>query len=108
MLKIKFKTGEKVFEADRVLENKVYRDGVKAGWLLTLCLIGSITSNELDELLNEENLSEITLSYDIPEGENIKTVTKVLGGYTKESSCLIRHANEPSKTRTEISLLKGV
>ena len=74
-----------------------------AGWILLLNLIGSITSDEADALLTEENIAELVFLSD-EEETALFTITE----YNKVSSSTIRYAEDASSTRLEIQLTKGV
>ena len=100
-MKVEFKD-ETVKSCTAPTEQKVFRGDNGAGWILLLTLTGEITSGELDELLTAENISELTFMTDA--GVEITEAD----GYSKVSSCTIRHAENPQDTRCEIQMTKGV
>ena len=96
---IKFKGNDTEFTTTAIIEQKLYKQGVSIGWLLTLHLSGDFTAQYVDDMLTEESISEITLV-----GENEKTTT--ITGYEKSTSCVVRYSND--NTTAEIQLTKGV
>lgn len=101
-MKVKFKDGT-IKSCNAPTEQKVFKGGVPAGWILLLNLIGSITSDEADALLTEENIAELVFLSD-EEETALFTITE----YNKVSSSTIRYAEDASSTRLEIQLTKGV
>lgn len=96
---IRLKDNKTEFTATSVIEQKLCRQGVDAGWLLTLNISGDFTAQSVDSVLTEENISEITLV-----GE--KAENAVISGYAKVTSCVVRYSEE--KATAEIQLVKGV
>ncbi len=100
-MKVEFKD-ETVKSCTAPTEQKLFRGDNTAGWVLMFSLIGEITSSELDSLLTTANISELAFLTDA--GVEITEAD----GYSKVSSCTIRHAENPQDTRAEIQLTKGV
>ena len=96
---IRFKDNKTEFTASSVIEQKLQRQGVDAGWLLTLNISGDFTAQGVDSVLTEENISEITLI-----GE--KAENAVISGYEKVTSCVVRYSED--KATAEIQIVKGV
>lgn len=85
------------------VEQKLFRSiETPQGWLLSFSLIGEIASNEIEELLTVENISELVFMRD--DGSTICSVED----YDKVSSCVIRHAESEEETRTDVQFTKGV
>lgn len=83
-------------------EQKVFRSGTPAGWIVVFQLTGAITSEELDTLTAPENLEILTFQDD--EGNTIFELV----GYTKMSSAVIKHGQTSGSTVTELQFTKGV
>lgn len=83
-------------------EQKVFRSGVPAGWIVVFQLTGDITSEELDNLTTIENLA--TLSFKDDDGNALFELT----GYTKVSSAVIKHGQTSKDTVAELQFTKGV
>lgn len=97
-MKVRFKNSEVKFETNTPIEQKLFKNGVSYGWLLSLTFFGDCTSAQVDELLNEDSLSEITIYRDeVPE-------TMVLLGYNKLNSCIVKYGAD--KNTVEIQLSK--
>ena len=101
-MKVKFKDGT-IKSCNAPTEQKVFKSGVPAGWILLLNLVGSTTSAEIDTLLTDENIAELAFMSD-----NEETTLFTITGYDKVSSSTIRYAEDASSTRLEIQLTKGV
>ena len=109
-MKVKFKNGT-TKGCSTPTEQKIFKTGTSSGWILTFYLICDITSDEVDELLTEENISELTFTAEETmnaEGIIVPEKSIVLTDYNKISSSVIRHSEEKDKTRVEIQLIKGV
>lgn len=96
---IKFKGKETELTTTSVIEQKIYKQGVASGWLLSLHLSGDFTAQDVDSLLTDESISEITLVGET--GENT-----IISGYEKVTSCVVRYSQESNVA--EIQLVKGV
>lgn len=103
-MKVTFKDGT-VKSCNAPTEQKVFKSGTAAGWILLLNLIGEITSDELDTILTENNVSELSFTPDAAD-ENVEALT--ITGYDKISSATIRYAEDINSSRVEIQLTKGV
>ena len=90
---LKFKDGQE-FESVNVTEQRLFQDSTPCGWLLAITLTGNITSEVVDEILTEENISEITYG-DV-------TIT----GYQSVNSTVLYYAEDG--VRADIQLSKGV
>ena len=108
-MKIKFANGV-VKECAAPVEQKLFKniegETVGVGWLLILNILGEMTSAELDEILTNNDFSSIEFLSENENGEEKSLFT--LKGYDKNTSSVIRHADDITKTRTEINLSKGV
>lgn len=83
-------------------EQKVFRSGAPAGWIVVFQLTGAITSEELDKLTTAENLETLTFQDD--DGSTLFELV----GYTKMSSAVIKHGQTAESTVTELQFTKGV
>ena len=102
-MKVTFKDGT-IKDCSAPTEQKVFKAGDAAGWILSFALLGNITSAEVDNIIANENISHLTF---ISEDETGVETTIDLLGYNKVSSAIIRY-NEQETTRVEIHLTKGV
>ncbi len=82
------------------VEQKVFRAGAAAGWLCSFGFKENITSTELDEILTDDNISELTFCNDA--SEELFTIT----GYTKVTSTVIRYSE--AATEIEVQFSKGL
>ena len=96
---IRLKDNKTEFTTTSVIEQKIYRQGAESGWMLSLNINGDFKAQDLDSVLSEENISEITLV-----GE--KEENTVISGYEKVTSCVVRYSED--KATAEIQLIKGV
>lgn len=104
-MKVKFKDGT-IRRCSSPIEQKVFRGGESAGWILMLKLLGETTSSELDSILTPENITELEFftATEYGTGEALFT----LSGYEKITSSSIRYAEDIASTTTEIQLTKGI
>lgn len=93
---IKFKNSEEKYSTNTPVEQKLFKGGVSHGWLLSLTFFGKLGSTEVDELITEDNISEITVMADAGE-------SNVLTGYNKVNSCVIKHAEERNTIEIQLS-----
>lgn len=98
-MQVKFKDGQ-TFNCSTPTEQKIFKSGTMAGWILIFPLLCDMTSEDVDALLTEENISELTFTSEETEFS--------LSGYNKISSTVIKYSTEKEKTRIEIHLIKGV
>jgi hypothetical protein len=83
---VKLKNGTTV-NCSNPIEQKIFKGGTDAGWICSLSLTSRLNSNEIDELVTADNMSEMTFFND--DGETIVT----LSGYSKLTSAVIRHSD---------------
>lgn len=102
-MKVRFKDGT-TKECSTPTEQKVFKAGEAAGWILSFALVGNMTSAEVDNIIANENISHLIF---ISQDEQDNETTFELSGYDKISSAVIRYS-EQEKTRVEIHLTKGV
>lgn len=104
-MKVKFGNGI-IKECTPPLEQKLFRhtDGVpiSAGWILLLKLTGSITSAEIDSILNEDNTEVLEFLSD-----NEETLFTLIG-YSKITSSIIHYSEEATAAYAEVQLTKGI
>jgi len=101
---IKFKNSDELFMSMALTETKLFDSGKKeTGWLLgsTITVPNGLSSNDIDLLLVPDNISEITVY------TNEKSENRVISGYNKLQSAIIRHADDLSAT-VDIQLTKWI
>ena len=103
-MNVKFKDGT-ITECSSLTEQKLFKAGESAGWILNLALLGDITSDDVDKLLTSDNVSELTF---ISKDENETETTFALSNYNRVSSAVIRYLEPQNKSRVDIQLTKGV
>lgn len=103
-MKVQFKDGT-IKTCSAPMEQKVFRSGIDAGWILSVSIESDITSDELDKLVTTDNISELLFTSE-EETDTVKTIS--LSGYDKVTSAIIRYSEEKNKTRIEMRLTKGV
>lgn len=103
-MKVKFKDGT-IRRCASPIEQKVFRGGESAGWILMLKLLGEITSSELDSILKPENITELEF---FTTENGVDKALFTLFGYEKITSSSIRYAEDMASTITEIQLTKGI
>lgn len=96
---IKLKGKDTEITTTSIIEQKLYKQGESAGWLLSLNLSGYFTAQEVDGMFDKESISEITLC-----GETAENT--VISGYEKVTSCVVRYSDDVSTA--EVQLVKGV
>ena len=104
-MKVRFTNGV-TKECAAPTEQKAFKSGVGAGWILILRLLGNTTSAEFDELMTPENVSSLEFLAETENGEDKPIFT--LSGYDKITSSTIRHAEDTKSTTVEIQLTKGI
>ena len=105
MMKVKFANGI-VKSCAAPTEQKVFKSGMGAGWILILKIVGEITSTELDSVITAENIASLDFLPETDNGEDKTLFT--LSGYEKVTSSTIRHAEDITTTYAEIQLTKGI
>jgi len=103
-MKVQFKDGT-IKTCSAPIEQKVFRSGVDAGWILSVSIECDITSEELDKLITTDNISELIFTSE-EESRTVKTIS--LSGYDKVTSAVIRYSEEKEKTKIDMRLTKGV
>ncbi len=98
-MKAKFNDGTTV-NCTSPVEQKLYRSGASVGWMCSFRLTDTLTSNDIDTVLTEDNISKIIF---VDDGGN---ELFEIEGYTKLSSVIIRYSE--SGAAVEIQLSKGV
>ena len=99
-MKVKFKDGT-IKNCSNPTEQKIFRSGTAAGWICSFRLTDVMTSADVDAVLANANMAEITFLTDDTSAEMF-----TLTDYDKVSSVIIRHTNAGSQV--EIQLTKGV
>ena len=110
-MKVSFKDGT-IKECTAPREQKVFKGGAEAGWILTFSLSDDMTSNDVDALLVADNISELTFTSEksVNEDGEVTNAEKsfILYGYDRITSAVIRYSEGKDKTKIEVSLIKGV
>lgn len=96
---IKLKGNDSKLTTTSLIEQKIFKQGEPAGWLLAISINGDFSATDIDGLLTEESIGEITLI-----GETEKAT--VISGYNKITSCVVRYSE--NNTIAEIQLTKGL
>lgn len=105
-MKVKFKNGE-TKNCTTPTEQKLFRDGVAAGWLLSFSIKeGDLTSDSLDSILTPENVSSLIFINTDENSEDKELCTLV--GYSKITSAVIRHGVNSSDIRADIQIVKSL
>ena len=108
-MKVKFANGV-IKECSAPTEQKLFKSitekTVGIGWMLHLKLIGLMTSTELDDLMDEENIKSLEFLFETENGEAV-TLFK-LEGYEKVSSSVIRYSEDTKTTYAEMQLSRGI
>ena len=101
-MKIKFNDGT-IKDCTQPTEQKLFREGVAAGWLLSVSITdGKLTSDDIDKLITTENVSNLTFT------DDEEKELYVLGGYTQIASVAIRHSDTQSRADLQIKKLAKV
>ena len=104
-MKVKFKDGTMI-DCSTPTEQKVFRAGEAAGWVLSFALIGNMTSTEVDKTISNENIVDLMFEFE-SEGENGTANTILLSGYNRVSSAIIKY-DDKENSRVELVFTKGV
>lgn len=98
-MNITFKNSNTPYEVFNPIEKKAFKGDI-TGWLMSFVIKGDFaSSNEVDALLSQDNISEFKLI----DGDKERTVT----GYEKVISAAI-HYTENDSVIVEVQLSKGV
>ncbi len=95
-MKVKLKN-ETVLSCNSPTEQKIFRSGDAAGWILSLGLLKSMTSDEADLLITSENFSKLLFLSD--EDEELFGID----GYEKVASVIIRHSDEAGSVDIQLT-----
>ena len=98
-MNVKFKNDTRTFECTEPLEQKLFKAGTAAGWLVTFSIYGDINSTELDGLITSEGISELTFTAN----NSGSTMEFILEGYSKVTSCVIRHKENMSVSELQLT-----
>ena len=98
-MNITFKNSNTPYEVFNPIEKKAFKGDI-TGWLMSFVIKGDFaSSNEVDALLSQDNISEFKLI----DSDKERTVT----GYEKVISAAI-HYTDNDKVVVEVQLSKGV
>ena len=96
---LKFKDGTTKICSNPV-EHRVLREGNPAGWICTIRIQENMSTDEIDRVLNNDNISELTFC------NRLLQELFVLSGYTKINNIIIRHPG--SSAEVEVQLEKDI
>jgi len=97
-MKMTFSNGE-ICESSNPTEQKVFKKNGESGWVMAFSILTPMSSTELDEILTEDNISEITIS----DGTNEKTIL----GYDKITMVTVRYSDNISSV-IDVQVSKGI
>lgn len=86
-------------ETSNPTEQKVFKKNGESGWVMAFSILTPMSSTELDEVLTENNISEITLS----DGTNEKAIY----GYDKITMVTVRYSDNITSV-IDVQLSKGL
>lgn len=98
-MQVKFKDGT-IKKCSNPTEQKIFRNGAATGWLCAFQISEVMTSTDVDAVLTDDNISELTFCSD--KAEELFAIS----GYTKVTSAVVRHAENDGTV--EIQLTKGI
>lgn len=98
-MQVKFKD-DTIKKCSNPTEQKIFRNGAATGWLCAFQISENMNSTDVDAILTDENISELTFCKE--NNEELFTIC----GYTKVTSAVIRHAENDGIV--EIQLTKGI
>lgn len=101
-MNVKFKDGA-IKTCTTPTEQKLFKSGEDAGWILSFALIGDITSAEVDNLISKDNISELIFTSVHEEGETSFS----LNDYERTSSVIVRYSEIKEQTRVELQLIRS-
>lgn len=104
-MKVKLANGV-VIRCTAPTEQKVFKQTGENGWVLSLRLVGDITSAILDELLTIENFETLDFLSETEDGGEKNIFS--LCGYDKITSSVIRYSEDITATSADIQLSKGI
>lgn len=100
-MQVKFKNGE-IRGCTTPTEQKIFSNNEGVGWLLSFSIKGAATSNNIDDILFVDNISELTFLDE--SGEEIF----IVNNYNKITSVFVRHSEEVADTRVDIQIRKNI
>lgn len=100
-MKIKFKDGT-VKTCTNPIEQKMYRNGLEAGWVLMFNIVDTITSNDADKLLHSDNIDSLVFVSDAYDED---AVSKTITGYNGVNYVIIKYSDDVNAI-AEIQLQK--
>ena len=96
-MKVKFKNVETLFTCSEPVEQKLFKSGVPAGWLIVFSIYDDISSNDVDnELVSVDNISELKFI-------NSDETEKTISGYQKIRACTIHHNDKMTVTEFQFT-----
>lgn len=95
-MKVQFKGSTKVYECTEPTEQKAFRSGAAAGWVVMFSLYGDADSVGADNLLTKDAVSELVFT-----GEG--GASFALCGYETVTSCVIRHKEDVTITELQLA-----
>lgn len=99
-MKLEFVNGKEK-KCSKLIEQKLFLSNNAAGWLCSISITEAMTSEEIDDLFEEDNIAELTL---IDETAN---TTVCIKGYSKVTSVVAKHTGGENNI-VEVQMTKGV
>ena len=90
---LKFKDGT-VKACSNPVEHRFLRNGEPAGWICTVRILDNMSISEIEQILSNDNISELTFC------NRLSEELFVLSGYQNVNNIIIRHPG----TRSEIEV----
>lgn len=100
-MQVKFKDGE-IRGCTTPTEQKIFSNNEGIGWLLSFSIKGAATSNNIDDILFTENISELTFLDE--DGNELF----VVNSYNKITSVVVRYSEKVTDTRVDIQIRKNI
>lgn len=98
-MKVQFKSVEHMYDCTEPIEQKIFKSGVFAGWVIIFHINANINSTGIDDIITPESISELRF---VSDDDAVNTIT----GYSAVSACTIRHKN--TGTVAELQFTKMV
>lgn len=91
---LKFKDGTTKI-CSKPIEHRLLRNGNPAGWICTVRIAENMSLSEIDQILTNDNISELTFC------NRLSEELFVLSGYTKVVNVIIRHSEASAEIEVQ-------
>ena len=95
-MNVLFKNAPCAYNCTEPIEQKLFKSGVSAGWVIMFHIVADITSSDIDEVITPEGMAEMVFTND---GGDTTTIT----GYSKATACTIRHKNDATTVEVQFT-----